>query len=170
MLTWLYFNRPIRLEILLRMNKIAWWRQHIFGVTGPLWGESTGHQWMLLTKASYAELWCLIWSTNGWAISQYATDLRRHRAHYDVTVMGTLYLAICIRLDYGALQLDENSDISLPPLYLSLDPPPPLPPTHTHTHHITHAHTFSRTPKPLTHKAVQATMYNVISDIASAWE
>ena len=35
---------------------------NIFHVTGPLWGESTGHRWIPLTKASDAELWCLLWS------------------------------------------------------------------------------------------------------------
>ena len=34
----------------------------IFRVTGPLWGEFTGHQWIPLTKASDAEQWCFIWS------------------------------------------------------------------------------------------------------------
>ena len=34
----------------------------IFPVTGPLWGEFTGHRWNPLTKASDAELWCFLWS------------------------------------------------------------------------------------------------------------
>ena len=34
----------------------------IFHVTGLLWGEATGHQWIPLTKASDVELWCLLWS------------------------------------------------------------------------------------------------------------
>ena len=29
---------------------------------GPLWGESTGHQWITLTQASDMELWCFLWS------------------------------------------------------------------------------------------------------------
>ena len=33
---------------------------NIFSVTGPLWGEFTGHQWFPLTKASDAELWCFL--------------------------------------------------------------------------------------------------------------
>ena len=33
-----------------------------FRLTGPLWGESTGHRWIPLTKASDAELWCFLWS------------------------------------------------------------------------------------------------------------
>ena len=49
-------------------------------VTGHLCGEFTGHRWIPRTKASDAELWCLF---------REAGDLRRHRAHYDVTVMQT---------------------------------------------------------------------------------
>ena len=60
---------------------------NIFRVTGPFWGESTGYRWIHLTKASDAELWCFLWSANGWANNRDAGDLRRHRVHYDVTVM-----------------------------------------------------------------------------------
>ena len=62
-----------------------------FRVTGPLWGESTGHRWIPLTKASDTELWCFFFIsawTNGWANNWYAGDLRRHHVHYDVTVMS----------------------------------------------------------------------------------
>ena len=31
-------------------------------VTGPFWGESTGHRWIPLKKSSDAELWCILWS------------------------------------------------------------------------------------------------------------
>ena len=34
----------------------------IFRVTGPSCGESTGHRWTPLTKASDAEHWCFLWS------------------------------------------------------------------------------------------------------------
>ena len=34
----------------------------IFRVTGPLFGEFTGHWWIPLTKASDAELWSFLWS------------------------------------------------------------------------------------------------------------
>ena len=62
-----------------------------FRVVGPLWGESTGHQWIPLTKANDMELWYFLWSiTNGWASNRDAGDLRRHRAHYDVTVIHRL--------------------------------------------------------------------------------
>ena len=35
---------------------------NIFCVTGPLCGKVTGHQRILLTKASDAEMWCFLWS------------------------------------------------------------------------------------------------------------
>ena len=38
------------------------WNGNIFRVTGPLWGESTGHRWIPLKKACDAELWCFLWS------------------------------------------------------------------------------------------------------------
>ena len=31
----------------------------IFRATGPLWGETTDHRWIPLTKASDAEIWFL---------------------------------------------------------------------------------------------------------------
>ena len=36
---------------------------NIFCVTGPLWGEITGHWWISLKKASGTKLWCFLWST-----------------------------------------------------------------------------------------------------------
>ena len=36
--------------------------ENIFRVTGPLCGELTSYRWILLTKASHAELWCFLWS------------------------------------------------------------------------------------------------------------
>ena len=61
---------------------------NIFRVTGPLCGKFTGHRWIPLTNASDAELWYLLWSPPDQTIEhQDAGDLRRHHAHYDVTVM-----------------------------------------------------------------------------------
>ena len=36
--------------------------ENIFRVTGPLYGEFSGHRWIPLTKACDAELWCFLWS------------------------------------------------------------------------------------------------------------
>ena len=33
----------------------------LYGVPGRLWGESTGHRWIPLTKASDADLLCILW-------------------------------------------------------------------------------------------------------------
>ena len=62
---------------------------NIFRVTGHLCGEFTGPRWIPHTKASDAELWYFLseyfW-INGWENTREADDLRRYRAHYDVTV------------------------------------------------------------------------------------
>ena len=53
-------------------------------------GNITGHRRIPRTKATDAELWCILWSApwiNGWVNNREAGDLRRHCAHYDVTVM-----------------------------------------------------------------------------------
>ena len=63
---------------------------NIFRVTGHLCGEFTGTRWIPHTKASDAELWCFFFiygRINGWVNTGEASDLRRHRAHYDVIVM-----------------------------------------------------------------------------------
>ena len=60
----------------------------IFCVTAPLCGEFTGHRWIPLTKASDVELWWFslicAWMT-GWVNNWDASDMRCHRAHYDIT-------------------------------------------------------------------------------------
>ena len=61
--------------------------ENIFGITGHLCREFTGHRLILLAKA---ERWCSFFicaSLNGWASNREAGNLRRHRAHYDVIVM-----------------------------------------------------------------------------------
>ena len=65
---------------------------NIFRVTGPLWGihrspVNSPHkgQWRGTLKFSLICAW-----TNGWINNLDASDLTRHRAHYDVTVMNLL--------------------------------------------------------------------------------
>ena len=67
-------------------HRWVWWRHQMeafFALLGPLWGESSPHkgQWH-----GALVLFTCAW-TNGWANNREAGDLRRHRAHYDVTVM-----------------------------------------------------------------------------------
>ena len=61
----------------------------IFRVTGHFCGEFTGPLWIPHTKASGAELWCFLWPAPeyGWVNNREAGDLRRYRAHYDVSEM-----------------------------------------------------------------------------------
>ena len=74
-----------------------------FRVTGHLCGKFTGDRWIPRTKASDAELWffSLIcsWWINDWVSSGEAGDLRRHRAHYGVTVMNFCWLDDAIEID-----------------------------------------------------------------------
>ena len=70
---------------------------NIFRATGPLEGESTGDRWIPLTKDQWrgALMFSLICAcTNGWDNDRDASDLRRHSAHYDVTVMMILKLSL----------------------------------------------------------------------------
>ena len=73
-------------EIIFRVSFIAQWEQqlplqgrhvmmtssngNLFLVTGPLWGESTGHRWLPLTKASDAELRYFLWSVPEQTVEQ----------------------------------------------------------------------------------------------------
>ena len=122
----------------LNVSMIMSWHGNAFRITGPLWGESTVHWWITLTKGQ----WCvplvfpslIVWTShddvikwkhfprywpfvrgihrspvntphkgrwrgvlmfslicarmNGWVNNAEAGDLRRHRAHYGVIVMG----------------------------------------------------------------------------------
>ena len=67
---------------------------NVFCVTGPLCGEFTDSphkgQWREALMFSSICAW-----TNDWANNQDAGDLRRHRIHYDVTVMANaIFIAL----------------------------------------------------------------------------
>ena len=87
---------------------------NIFLVTSLIWGESTGDHWTPPTKASDAELWYFLWidqwrrafmfslicvRTNGCVNNRHASDLRRHHANYDVTVIinSEAFMTLCVR-------------------------------------------------------------------------
>ena len=68
----------------------------------PLCGEFTGHQWNPRTGANVAELWCFLWFEpwiNGLVSNDETGDLRRHRAHYDATVMVFWHMYALFSLD-----------------------------------------------------------------------
>ena len=56
---WLFSQNLMKHCLVHMMTSL---NENIFHVTSPLWGESTGHQWIPLTKASDTELWCFFWS------------------------------------------------------------------------------------------------------------
>ena len=56
------YKRNVDIDI-GRYDDVIKWKY--FRVTGPLWGEFTGHRWIPRTEASDAELWYFLWSTPG---------------------------------------------------------------------------------------------------------
>ena len=65
---------------------------NIFRVIGHLCGEFTGHrrQWHGALMFSLICVWI-----NGWVNNREAGNLRRHRVHYDFTVMDFRMLSAC---------------------------------------------------------------------------
>ena len=73
------------------------WNGNIFYVTGPLWGESTSHRWIPLTKASVVDIFFdLRLKKNGSANNQDMVNLRCHCPHYDVTVIVTYHFVALV--------------------------------------------------------------------------
>ena len=76
-----------------------------------LWGETTDHQWIPLTKASDVELWCCLLicaSKNSWANNQDAGDLGHHHTHYDVTMTGTMMTGVFVASHVCAVQTQRT--------------------------------------------------------------
>ena len=84
------FTVPFRITMMTSSNG------NIFRATGPLCGDSTGHRWSLLTKASDAELWCFLYVCLNKRLSKQSgcRCLRRRRANYDVTAMYCCLLLV----------------------------------------------------------------------------
>ena len=100
---WSYWDRQVKAMVYFGYMMTSS-NGNILRVTGPLWGESIGHQWIPLTKTTDAELWFFFicaWF-NSQANSRDAGDLRRHRAHYDVTVLQVQFsYDICTRFCFA---------------------------------------------------------------------
>ena len=77
--------------VLILHDDVIKWKH--FRVAGPFCGEFTGHRWIPLTKASDAGFW---------VNNRDASDFRRHRTHYDVTVMKSSTFQLRTRLVYLA--------------------------------------------------------------------
>ena len=70
------------------------WRHQMETFSALLAFYEGNHRWPVvsLTKGSDAELWCFLCAwTNGRSNNRDAGGLRRHRSHYDVTVMMVNY-------------------------------------------------------------------------------
>ena len=79
----MYIIAPILYQCICpNHDDVIQWKH--FRVTGLLYGKFTGDRWIPRTKASDAELCAWI---NGWVNNRESGDLKRHRVHYDVTVM-----------------------------------------------------------------------------------
>ena len=86
----------------------SWWRNQMEKFSALIAGKFTGDRWFPPTKASDAELWCFLLSApciNGWVNNGDACDLRRRRAHYDVTVM--LYPCSMPKMIYHPGDIEE---------------------------------------------------------------
>ena len=63
---------------------------NIFRVTSPLCGEFTRLWWISPQQRPVVMLSLICAWINGWVNNREAGELRRHRAHYDVTIMTAL--------------------------------------------------------------------------------
>ena len=63
---------------------------NIFRVIGHLCGESTGHRWIPRQWRGVLMFSLICAWIKGWVNNREAGDLRRHLAHYDITVMDIL--------------------------------------------------------------------------------
>ena len=93
---WPIYASPCFID--LQLNPTAWHGEfhddvingNILQVTGPLWGETTGHRWIPPIKGQWrgALMFSLIcaWTSN-WANNQNAGDLKHYCVHYGVTLV-----------------------------------------------------------------------------------
>ena len=58
---------PFTLAKIQQGDVIKW--KH-FLVNDPLWGESSGHRWIPLTKTGDADIWCFLWSAPEQTVEQ----------------------------------------------------------------------------------------------------
>ena len=85
-----YFHQPFQgnyffVWVCSMANQQWWnhddvWHEHSLHITGPLWGETTSHQWIHLMKANDSELGCLflLVLTSCWTSRRIGFNFRRH--------------------------------------------------------------------------------------------
>ena len=87
-----YWGIPFIRDIMTSSNG------NIFRVTGPFCREFTGHRWIPFTKpvTRSFDVSLICARISAWVHNRQVGDLRRHRAHNDVTVMILLWLSLLI--------------------------------------------------------------------------
>ena len=103
---------------LLNIYMSGWWWRHqmeTFSALLALWaGNSPVTGEFPSQNASDMELWCFLSICaliNGWVNNREAVDLRRHRAHYDVTIM--IYFMIVAQQRNYCLSIQKSIGIPI---------------------------------------------------------
>ena len=80
--------------------------------TGPLWGETTCHRWIPLTKASDAELWCFLWSAPEQTVEQRSRrwwfEMPSWSLWHHCNDMGIILYYLCTHLDSYRVLVSRN--------------------------------------------------------------
>ena len=62
------YDNGLRHDHLPIMMTLSHWSP--FRITVPLWGESTGHRWIPLKKATDVDFWCSLWCLPRYTVGQ----------------------------------------------------------------------------------------------------
>ena len=110
-------SKPCRHDMRTSLNG------NIFRVTGPLWREFTDHRYRSPVNSPHKGQWrgALMFSlicawTNGWVNNWYVGDLRRRRAHYDITVMITVWI-VCFFWRHHVVFVVSMDNLTRPEIY-----------------------------------------------------
>ena len=65
-------------------SMMALWYENTFSITGPLWWDSTGHQYIPIANSQWCGVWCFLWcqpGQNRWTHGRVAGVSRRLNGH-----------------------------------------------------------------------------------------
>ena len=84
---------------------------NIFRVTGPFWGECTGHRWIPLTRANDAELWRFLLSAPdfpSWRCQDWFKILTADIHSSSMNSMSGLHFTVVISMLYGVSFISDR--------------------------------------------------------------
>ena len=84
---------------------------NIFRVTGPFWGEFTGHRWIPLTRANDAELWRFLLSAPdvpSWRCQDWFKILTADIHSSSMNSMSGLHFTVVISMLYGVSFISDR--------------------------------------------------------------